>query len=81
MAGSITVNWTDPQEVRLLKILEVYPIPLTDPDDPLSPPLHTLKQWFKILITRYIKSLVQHAEREVAEQVARDGVSEDEVMT
>ncbi len=81
MAGSITLNWTDPQEIRLLKILEVYPIPLTDPDDETSPPLYTSKQWFKILLTRYVKSLVQHAERNEAEQIARDGVSEDEVMT
>jgi hypothetical protein len=85
---NIVITIPSAQVVRVQKILQIYPIPQIpdptwiDPDDGSEAPLideFTQKQWFKILITRYLKSLVQQVERNEAEQLARDAVSEEEV--
>ena len=75
----ITITIPDAQVARAVKILTIYPIPKVDEEDPASADKYTTKQWLKIIITRYLKSLVMTAERNEAEQAARDGISNVEV--
>jgi hypothetical protein len=68
----ITITIPEAQIKRVQKILQIYPIPEGSG--------HTQKEWFKILLTRYIKGLVKQVERTGAEQTARDNVSDVDVM-
>jgi len=72
---NITLTILDAQVLRALKILDIYPIP----QDENGVDMYTEKEWLKIIITRYLKSLVQHVERQEGEQQARDAVSDDEI--
>ena len=73
---NITIIIPEVQIERVQKILQVYPIPL----DSESNPIYTQKQWFKKIIVRYIKGLVQQVERNEAEQLARDNISDVDIM-